>query len=223
VSKHVSYVPFFLLYYRYPNLTFFPLHNRVSERALPCTTAISNALQMEAGVESRIGATLGRAYCGIVGGIFRHEFAVLGPSVNLSARLMWNSQNPSILVDNNVRLKANKSFSFNALPPVKAKGYANLVPIFEPISANEKTWGKALRDFVGRRKEIDAILQVARQVAYSNDNAKFIFIQAESGAGKSSLVVRALSYIKKMAITARKHLIVVRNLSNDSDRMVPFR
>lgn len=199
------------------------MDDRVSERALPCTTSVSNALQMEAGVECRIGATLGRAYCGIVGGISRHEFAVLGPSINLSASLACSSQNPSILVDNNVRLKANKSFSFNALQPVKAKGYANLVPIFEPISANEKTWGKALRDFVGRRKEIDAILQLARQVAYSNDNANFIFIQAESGAGKTSLVIRALSQVKKMAIAARKHLIVVRNLSNDGDRMIPFR
>lgn len=35
-----------------------------------------------------IGITTGKAYCGFVGSSFRHEYAVMGPSTNLSARLM---------------------------------------------------------------------------------------------------------------------------------------
>ena len=60
--------------------------NMVGERALPATIAIHNALQLELGIEAKIGATFGDAYCGAVGGEKRHEYAVMGPSVNLAAR-----------------------------------------------------------------------------------------------------------------------------------------
>ena len=60
--------------------------NMVGERALPATIALHNALQFEMGIECKIGATFGDAYCGAVGGEKRHEYAVMGPSVNLAAR-----------------------------------------------------------------------------------------------------------------------------------------
>ena len=60
--------------------------NMVGERALPATIAMHNALQYEMGIECRIGATFGDVYCGAVGGEKRHEYAVMGPSVNLAAR-----------------------------------------------------------------------------------------------------------------------------------------
>lgn len=60
--------------------------NMVGERALPCTIAVHNALQFEMGIECKIGATFGDVYCGAVGGEKRHEYAVMGPSVNLAAR-----------------------------------------------------------------------------------------------------------------------------------------
>jgi class 3 adenylate cyclase len=53
----------------------------VAERALPATMAIHSALENELNVFNRIGATFGNAYCGVVGGVKRHEYAVMGPSV----------------------------------------------------------------------------------------------------------------------------------------------
>lgn len=141
--------------------------NMISCHCLPCTTAIHNALQVELGIDCQIGGTFGRAYCGVVGGISRHEYAVLGPCVNLSARLMCSACNPGILVDNNVRLRAKTEFTFNSLHPVTAKGYANPVPIFEPISAAEKRWGKPIRDFVGRKKQLNYILRWAKHIVFS--------------------------------------------------------
>ena len=46
--------------------------NMVSERALPATIALHNALQTQLGVDNRIGATFGEVYCGAVGGVKRH-------------------------------------------------------------------------------------------------------------------------------------------------------
>lgn len=38
------------------------------------------------------GITSGKAYCGEVGSPLRHEYAVMGPSTNLSARLMGKAK-----------------------------------------------------------------------------------------------------------------------------------
>ena len=96
--------------------------NMISQRALPLTRSIYDALQ-ELGIKSKIGATFGRAYCGVVGGISRHEFAVMGPSVNLAARLTGKSNPGIILVDKSIRLLTNSQIFFKPHPAVNAKGY----------------------------------------------------------------------------------------------------
>jgi hypothetical protein len=194
--------------------------SRISGHGLPCALEIHNALQAELDVDNQMGATFGAAYCGVVGGIRRHEFAVLGPSVNLSARLMCYAQNPGILVDSRVRLKATKDYSFNALMPVKAKGYADPVPIFEPLSAAAKRWGKAIEDFVGRTSEVESIVRFANECAYTGKESKMLLIQAESGTGKSALMLQAISKVKNIC---KKRLIITRNISNQGHRMIPFR
>lgn len=44
-----------------------------------------------------IGITSGKAYCGEVGSPLRHEYAVMGPSTNLSARLMGKAKSGKCL------------------------------------------------------------------------------------------------------------------------------
>lgn len=70
--------------------------NKVSERALPATFLVYQSLKMELGLEVRIGATIGDVYCGAIGGDKRHEYAMLGPSVNLAARLTHSTDNAGI-------------------------------------------------------------------------------------------------------------------------------
>ena len=107
--------------------------NMVPENALPATLAIHSSLKSELGVENKIGATFGKVYCGVVGGVHRHEYAVLGPSVNLAARLMASKENTGVLVDEAVQSHAKAKFNFRSHTHIKAKGYAALVPTFEPI------------------------------------------------------------------------------------------
>lgn len=98
--------------------------NMISQRALPLTRSIHDAMQEGLGIRSKIGATFGRAYCGVVGGMSRHEFAVMGPSVNLAARLTGNSNPGIILVDKSIRLLTSHSqIFFKPHPAVNAKGY----------------------------------------------------------------------------------------------------
>lgn len=85
----------------------------------------------EHGIGAGIGITSGKAYCGLVGSLRRHEFAVMGPSTNLSARLMASAKAGHIICDVNIR-KSDRTHQYRALGEVKAKGYAAPVPTFRP-------------------------------------------------------------------------------------------
>ena len=78
-------------------------NKRVENNGLPAAYAIHRALKTELNVENRVGCTFGKVYCGVVGGVRRHEFAVMGAPVNLAARLMGLKVNNGILVDEAVR------------------------------------------------------------------------------------------------------------------------
>ena len=186
----------------------------VEERALPAARSIHFSLETSLGIESKIGCTLGNAYCGVIGGIQRHEFAVLGPSVNLAARLMIAPENRGVLVDDSVRLRAGKEFSFDALPPVKAKGYDNAVLIFEPLTTKERRWGKLDRHFVGRDEEMNVIADTATEIAEADETkaSKIILISGGAGQGKSSLLVQSLAVTRKLLRVRHKQIIVQETL-----------
>jgi len=176
--------------------------NMVTERALPATFAISRSLENELSVECRIGAAFGDLYCGAVGGDKRHEYAVMGPSCNLAARLMASPKNPGILVDNAVRRIANKSYCFNALEEIYAKGYKDLVPIFEPLAPIERGWGSLLPNFIGREEGIKKMAAVAREI-YQEEAAEavMVIISAPSGMGKTSFLahsINGIDHIRRM-------------------------
>lgn len=109
--------------------------NMVAGHALPATLSIRKCLLDELNVDCRIGATYGKAYCGVVGGMRRHDYSILGPSVNLAARLMCSSENKGILIDESVRFESRTKYAFKSLPPVVAKGYSKPVPTFELIKS----------------------------------------------------------------------------------------
>ena len=199
-------------------------HSMVSERALPSTIAIHNILLSELGVQTRIGATVGNSYCGVVGGLMRHEYAVLGPSVNLAARLMTSTKNPGILVDNAIRLMAYKSYGFRALHPVEAKGYTEPVPIFEPLSPLQRRGGCIKPNFVGRRRELGELKSIASHMALSSTNApsRLILVSGISGLGKSTLVVHAIEEIRQTLRILKKRIVVTKYVSRESDILTPF-
>jgi class 3 adenylate cyclase len=109
-------------------------------RALQSCSNVRQALAMRS-YDGRIGVTLGTVFCGLVGATDRCEYAVMGASVNLSARLMGKAEdvlcNEEVVRD----FKANRiglsSFTFDELPPMRVKGFANEVNVFRP-QADEK-------------------------------------------------------------------------------------
>ena len=182
---------------------------------------IHNALLTEFGLQNRIGCTYGQAYCGVVGGVKRHEYAVLGKSVNLSARLMMSEVNLGIIVDDEVRSKTEDTFLFRSMQAVFAKGYPYLVPTSEPIGTRKRT---IERYFVGRSAEIDQILKTAQEVALPEQKvSRLVFISGDIGAGKSSLLAQSAQLIRRNLSAKNKTVHVSINTSSEGDFLVPFR
>lgn len=204
--------------------------NMIEKRAVPFVFSIQASLE-ELGVQCRIGSTFGKTYCGVVGGLKRHEFTVLGPSVNLAARLMASPDNPGILVDKDVTHLSSQIF-FRPLAPVQAKGYDDLVPIFEPIEIeNDGKWGLVKKNFVGRTNEIKMAIQSAKDMVQegvacqTGAACRMLFVQADSGTGKSSFLVHATDRIKaimRRVKTLHRRTFVVTNVSRENDSRIPF-
>jgi class 3 adenylate cyclase len=101
-------------------------------------------------LNARIGVTTGEAYCGVVGSSIRHEYAVMGPSTNLSARLMCRAEARSIICDETTygQDRANKFILLDELKDVK--GYSHPVKIFQPRSSVDLLNSNLIHDVTGK-------------------------------------------------------------------------
>lgn len=201
--------------------------NMVENNCLPATFAIHRALKHELKVDNRIGATFGKVYCGVVGGVRRHEFACMGAPVNLAARLMGSKENHGILVDEAVGEQCREGYTFKRLPPVKAKGYAKPVPILEPIPecASKSNKKKSTVAFIGRKIEKRAILSVANALLEDPEisQSSICFLSGESGSGKSRLAGNVLEVLKKKSIEEEKTIITAKSSSTETEQRIPLR
>ena len=102
-----------------------------SAAAVVAAKSIIHQLQL-AGMDASIGIASGLAFCGLVGSSVRHEYAVMGPSVNLSARLMSAAGQGCILCDQKTR-DADRRHKYQVMSAISAKGYDGLVSIFAPL------------------------------------------------------------------------------------------
>lgn len=193
---------------------------------MPATFAIHRSLKSELQVDNRVGATFGKVYCGVVGGVRRHEFAVMGAAVNLAARLMASKMNKGILVDEAVRAQAGSRFDFKSLPPIQAKGYDQPVTIFEPdnLAASSKK-KKSSVPFVGRREERNEIAAIAKEIIEEPDpiRSSMVFLMGECGMGKSALGISILDEVKKEWAKSGHKVIAARSTTTETEQRIPLR
>ena len=97
-----------------------------ARRGLESAFDVCDAL-LSIGLSPRAGVTSGVTFCGVVGSPHRCEYAVMGPCVNLAARLMCQAENKNARVLCNAELRDRiverniEDFSFSSFPPVKVK------------------------------------------------------------------------------------------------------
>jgi class 3 adenylate cyclase/tetratricopeptide (TPR) repeat protein len=145
-------------------------------------------------VNSYIGITTGRIFCGSVGNDLRREYTIIGNAVNLSARLMGAAgKMDKLLVEHGVPIlcdratydSAKDAVEFEPLPPQQVKGRLEPVEVFHPLEL-KKSIVRPKTELIGRQEEktliADALQEFSRGVPHQT-----IFLMGEAGIGKSRL------------------------------------
>ena len=168
-----------------PSLT----HEDDASRALQAAIAIRSDLSSV--VEgAAIGVATGRVFCGDRGSDERRDYAMIGQTVNLAARLM-QATSEGVLCDEATSRDAfargvETHVDFESLPPFVLKGYSEPVRVFR-VRATGTRESRAL--LFGRDEERGAIAELLDAVAESKPaETHVLLIEGEPGIGKSSLI-----------------------------------
>jgi len=172
------------------------------ERSLRTALDVIAALK-GLGLQPKVGVTSGTAYCGLVGASYRCEYALMGPAVNLAARLMCMcaSNNVELLCNDELHDKFMSSesdaFEFNSFEPMKVKGYTNLVSFYHPILKEVKkqdskrdSSGTGISGFIKRKTHTSSTLVPTHATGRaasvdSAHNTHVNFLNADGGDGDS--------------------------------------
>jgi class 3 adenylate cyclase/tetratricopeptide (TPR) repeat protein len=169
--------------------------------------AMTAALEVRAAMaklEQRadIGIATGRVFCGIYGTPDRRQYTIVGPSVNLAARLMQAAEG-RVLCDGTTAAASRGRRALQLLPlsPLHVKGRDEPVTAFEVIAAptaDMRSAPIALPAMIGRTAEHVAITHALR--ALGDGAGGIILLEGEPGMGKSRLVADAVAMAGQLGV-----------------------
>ena len=184
-------------------------HEDDQERAIRCALEIRD---LRPG--ARIGMASGLAFCAEVGNDRRREYATIGDTTNVAARLMEAAGVGQILWSGVPSIVSERRFHLERLAPVSVRGKAQLVPVVEV--RGDRAWddeplGERAYELamVGRDEEL---ARAGRVVADAESGAGGVLaITGDPGIGKSRLSA-------EIARIARGHGFRVHTAACLSDR-----
>jgi class 3 adenylate cyclase len=173
------------------------------QRALHAALRIQNELKRYSGkvvaeggipMEVRIGATTGEVVArSIRTGEAHTEYAPVGHTANLAARMQAAAPTGSIAVSEMTRKLCEGYFSLRPLGPTSVKGVSERVSVYEvtglgPLRTRlQRAAGQGLTKFVGREREMEALKHAAEQARAGL--GQIAVVVADPGVGKSRLFV----------------------------------
>ena len=156
--------------------------------------AYSEDLQAERGLQGldvRVGINTGVV---ARGGFSEEEFTVSGLPLNLAARLEQAAPAGGILISDSTFRQVHFAFEVDAQPPIRAKGFAEPVPVHLVRRAKPRTFRTISRTVrgvetrtIGREAELEQ-LQALYHAAMQEDRTHLVTLVGEAGIGKSRLL-----------------------------------
>ena len=170
--------------------------------------ALAAALEMREGLEAvnrrlagrlpqrigiHIGVNTGLVVAGRVGGGGHSEYTVLGDTVNVAARLEDQSQDGQILVSDATRQRTEHVFAFRELPPVRVKGKAEPIKVWELLGwrARRRSPRKpgVEAPLIGRDPELARLREALGRL--KEGTGGLVVLTGQAGLGKSRLLHEA--------------------------------
>ena len=161
-------------------------HEDDEERAVRCSLEL---LALPGG-PFRVGVTTGDVYCGEVGSDVRREYAVIGDSVNLAARLMEAAEPGQLLIDRPTHGQVHDTTVHDGLEPISVKGKTGRIDVWAVHAMHDRPRnGPAVpatpQPLVGRDDEV-AWSRVLLVRALAGEG-QVVCLTGEAGIGKSRL------------------------------------
>lgn len=146
-------------------------------------------------VRIRIGVNTGRVFNGAFGPHFRRTWSVKGDAVNLAARVMAKAETGQLLATETLLRRVASRVEADLLAPFTVKGKKHLVhaAVVQRVSSDRVVDSAAASAFVGRRAEMDVLLEAAR--AADRGQGRGVLITGEPGVGKSRLADHVVNRI----------------------------
>ncbi|XP_071487219.1 adenylate cyclase type 10-like [Diadema antillarum] len=111
-------------------------HEHEACHAVQCAGQIKDVVSAMIEVKQiSIGVTTGKVFCGVVGHAERHEYTVIGPKVNMAARLMTHYTGKVSCDEETKKRSRNDSRGFIRVPDVELKGIDNPGTLWEYTGA----------------------------------------------------------------------------------------
>lgn len=166
------------------------VHNDDSVRAVQAAQEVMGFLRAN-GSDARIGISTGTVFCAWVGSEVWRDFAMIGQTVNMSARLMANKGNRDILVDAVTFARSKRSVSYHTLEPIFVKGSTTPMGVFRPLPERE---ARRLRrrdifaaPFLGQHRAQAAMRAQAQRLVDAGAGG-FCLALGDVGCGKTALL-----------------------------------
>lgn len=174
------------------------------------------------GLLPSIGIATGRAFCSVYGDGDRRQFALVGPVMNLAARLMQARQGLICDADTLRAARHHHSVDARELPPLNLKGKAAPVIVYTPFEAPVRgdvvVEQAGAAELIGRTHEAGVIDAALGMLEHGTGGA--VVIEGEPGIGKSMLVGRALANSRSRQI---QHLVGSSDDVEQSTSYFPWR
>ena len=184
-------------------------HEDDPQRGIEAGLAISRELAA-IGVRTSIGIASGKLFCGDYGGRERREYCLMGPAINMAARLMDLAAG-RILCDMTTAEAVRGRVTFSILPPQRVKGNEALVAAFRPVTVLGTHRDHCDGQIVGRESERRQL-----QDAVQSHRGGAIIVQGEPGIGKSVLLDDLIEFARTQGLP------VLKGFATSIDRLTPY-
>ncbi len=146
-----------------------------------------------------IGVATGRVFCCEIGNDRRREYTVVGPAVNLAARLMQTAAS-ELLCDAETHDTAG-SFVFSESTTLRLRGIDREVEVFRPARRGRRTNEVLSAPIAGREHELAVLRERMHRLVETRSGA-VVVVEGEPGIGKSRLLAEAIADGGDLGVTA---------------------
>lgn len=141
----------------------------------------------EMGIVCRGGLASGVAFAGEVGSPERQEYTVMGPVVNLAARLMTKARSGELWVDKVTYEATEEVIEYGQMERASLKGFSDPVEVRRALGLKRMKKGSRVSlPLIDREEEKEKIEAVVNEV-YANKRAQVLVIRGPAGCGKTRL------------------------------------